>query len=391
MCTEPGRLPLLTLLSQALVAFTIEFDNEAEHQLPHRTSRHGATASGGVWLVSMVMWLNCMRYVSAEPITVADLVRRARTPTNLDGMRRWGYVRLTPDPADRRSRPPDRDLLISATTKGLAAQQVWRPLTDTIEARWRERHGTGPIGGLTEALRVLAGALGSGLPDCLPILGPGLYGRDTGPSARRAPGRRQSGEDGRDAEAGGAADAEAGGAADVSGLALPWLLSRVLLAGANECEQDSPVSVAVAADLLRVLHQDGTRIRDLPEHSGVSAEGLAMATGLTGKRRLTVIESGADGQRWKMIRLTDRGAAVRQAGLDRISSIEAGWQARFGPDAVARLRAPLEQLVGGGGADSPLWRGLRPYPGSWRASMRPPLTLPHYPMVLHRGGYPDGS
>ena len=22
---------------------------------------------------------------------------------------------------------------------------------------------------------------------------------------------------------------------------------------------------------------------------------------------------------------------------------------------------------------------------------RPPRVLPHYPMVLHRGGYPDGS
>jgi hypothetical protein len=382
MRTEPGRLPLLTLLSQALVAFTIEFDNEAEHQLPHRTSRHGATAGGGVWLVSMVMWLNCMRYVSAEPMTVADLVRRARTPTNLDGMRRWGYIRLAPDPAGRRSRPSDRDLLVSATTKGLAAQQVWQPLTATIEARWRERHGAGPIGGLTEALRVLAGPLGGGLPDCLPILGPGLYGRDAGPSVRRAHGR-QPGEDGRAAEA----DA----AADVSGLALPWLLSRVLLAGANEFEQDSPVSLAVAADLLRVLHQDGIRVRDLPERSGVSAEGLAMATGLTGKRKLTVIESGADGQRWKMIRLTDQGAAVRQAGQDRITSIEAGWQARFGPDAIARLRAPLEQLAGGGGPDSPLWPGLQPYAGNWRASVRPPVTLPHYPMVLHRGGYPDGS
>jgi hypothetical protein len=30
-----GRLPLPTLLSHALVAFTIEFDNEFEHQVPH--------------------------------------------------------------------------------------------------------------------------------------------------------------------------------------------------------------------------------------------------------------------------------------------------------------------------------------------------------------------
>ena len=36
-------------------------------------------------------------------------------------------------------------------------------------------------------------------------------------------------------------------------------------------------------------------------------------------------------------------------------------------------------------------RGLEPYPDNWRADVRPPQALPHYPMVLHRGGFPDGS
>jgi hypothetical protein len=34
---------------------------------------------------------------------------------------------------------------------------------------------------------------------------------------------------------------------------------------------------------------------------------------------------------------------------------------------------------------------MQPYPDGWRASVRAPATLPQYPMVLHRGGYPDGS
>ena len=38
-----------------------------------------------------------------------------------------------------------------------------------------------------------------------------------------------------------------------------------------------------------------------------------------------------------------------------------------------------------------LFGGLEPYPDNWRASVRRPATLPHFPMVLHRGGYPDGS
>jgi len=60
-------LPLATLLSPALVAFTIEFDNEAEPQMAHRTTTHGSTHGStagshqGPWLVSLAMWENCMR------------------------------------------------------------------------------------------------------------------------------------------------------------------------------------------------------------------------------------------------------------------------------------------------------------------------------------------
>jgi hypothetical protein len=59
---------------------------------------------------------------------------------------------------------------------------------------------------------------------------------------------------------------------------------------------------------------------------------------------------------------------------------------------ICSLRGALERLVGEGNAQaSPLFRGLEPYPDGWRASVGKPATLPHYPMVLHRGGFPDGS
>ena len=91
----PGALSLASLLSHALVAFTIESDNEAEHRLPHRTTDHGASGHGdGAWLVSLVMWENCLRHVTDQPITVGELETRARTGTNLDGMRRWGYITI---------------------------------------------------------------------------------------------------------------------------------------------------------------------------------------------------------------------------------------------------------------------------------------------------------
>jgi hypothetical protein len=52
----------------------------------------------------------------------------------------------------------------------------------------------------------------------------------------------------------------------------------------------------------------------------------------------------------------------------------------------------LEPIVGDTElASSPLRVGLRAPPGTWRAARAEPLTLPHHPLVLHRGGYPDGS
>ncbi|MGB9030669.1 MAG: hypothetical protein WCC27_11165, partial [Acidobacteriaceae bacterium] len=140
MTTQP---PLAALLSFALVAFTIEFDNETDHRLPHRTTNFGpsAGATGGPWLVSMVMWFNCMRFVTEEGIAVRDVERLARTRTNWDGMRRWGYVFFEPDPADRRPKPPSSALLVRATAKGRTAQKLWAALVPGIEQRWRRRFG----------------------------------------------------------------------------------------------------------------------------------------------------------------------------------------------------------------------------------------------------------
>jgi hypothetical protein len=38
-----------------------------------------------------------------------------------------------------------------------------------------------------------------------------------------------------------------------------------------------------------------------------------------------------------------------------------------------------------------VFEGLNPYPECWRAKEKPITALPHQPLVMHRGGYPDGS
>jgi hypothetical protein len=60
-----SRLPLSALLPQALLAFTIELDNEFERRMPHRTANHGKTAGDlpTPWLGSFVLWANFLRFV----------------------------------------------------------------------------------------------------------------------------------------------------------------------------------------------------------------------------------------------------------------------------------------------------------------------------------------
>src|SRR5580658_6888261 len=92
------RLPLPTLVSFAIVAFTIEFDNESEHRIPHFTTRYGSVegALPKPWLASMAMYLNCMHFLDATGISARELVRRARAVTTFSGMPRWGYISVKP-------------------------------------------------------------------------------------------------------------------------------------------------------------------------------------------------------------------------------------------------------------------------------------------------------
>src|SRR5450432_2652578 len=174
-----AALPLPTLLSQAVVAFTIELDNEAEGQIRHRTTLHGlskksSSKSGAAdslnapWLVSSIMWSNCMRFVGEDGVRVGELEELARTKTNLDGMQRWRYITVEPDPADPRARPPLSDWVIRATPVGRRAQEVWRPLFGVIEQRWQQRFGKDEIDQLRKPLSELVSQIDAELPGVLP-------------------------------------------------------------------------------------------------------------------------------------------------------------------------------------------------------------------------------
>ncbi len=370
---NPGSLPLSALLSQVLVAFIIEFDNESEHRMPHWTTNRTPKADSvdAPWLVSMAMWENCMRYVGENGVTVRELNRLARTTTNLNGMERWGYIVVEPDPADRRPKPPRRDWLIRATPAGRKAQEIWPALFGVIDKRWQMRFGKPEIIQLRETLGALIRRIDVELPDCPPILGYGLARTDA-EYIRRASAPSEDN--------------------DTSRLPLSALLSRALLAFAIEFERESDLSLAVSANVVRVLDETGVRVRDLPRVSGVSKELIKVSLGFLQKRGCILIVSDPAVKGTKSVRLTLKGLRAQHSYHQRVGIIEERWQAHFGKDSIRELRNSLERLVGEATFQrSPLSAGLEPYADGWRASVPKPDTLPHYPMVTHRGGFPDGS
>jgi hypothetical protein len=359
-------LALSTALSHALIAFTVELDNEFERRLGE--SGHAPRVT------SLVMWSNFMRFIG-DGITVAELptasgIPRARTLSTLGGMERWRYVTVDPDldPAAKRdgygsARGLRPEWVVRLTGAGHAAEAIWRPLPAEIEERWRERFGAGAIDELRLSLEATVGQLDTALPEYMPIVG--------GASWR-------------------AADAVTFDERERSGrLPLYALLSQVLLGYTLDFERESELALPLSANVVRVLDEAGVSVKELPVRAGVSKEAVAMALTSLKKTGHVVVEA-------KTVRLTAAGREAEEDAPQLHAEVEAAWD---GATSVSRLRAALAAVL-----DRPdvLARGLRPHPGGWRGTKSylaqteavledPTAALPRYPMVLHRGGWPDGS
>lgn len=363
--------PLSVLLSQVLLAFTIEFDNEFELQMSKTYARP--------FKVSIAMWSNFMRYVRSEGTSVGEIAQRRCSDLKaaasvVGGMERWGYITVDHDPAT--GVPPMRkgfgsaagvkaSTVIWPSMVGVLAIERWTSLVAETEGRWRTRFGDTTVERLRDVLRAIDGASEEALPRFLPIVG-GLMFADV---VRDATTKEPDDE-------------------------LPALLARVLLAFTLECEHGAPISLPIGENVLRVLGDKPFAVKDLPMLTGVSKE--AVSTSLTTLRNLgATLEAPAPGGRGKAVTLTSAGGDIRRELERRISETEARWDERFG---LAHLRGVLAALLDHDAFSS----GLVTPPGGWRAEKRyAPLTdafvkdaragLPRYPMVLHRGGWPDGS
>ncbi|HXW51686.1 MAG TPA: hypothetical protein VEJ41_06810 [Candidatus Acidoferrales bacterium] len=359
-----------TLLSHVLVAFTIEFDNEAERRLPHRTTSQRVAArrsAGGPWLVSLVMYANLMQFVQEDGVRVADLQRLARVQNlSLEGMRRWGYITLD---GSREKKRVAQETVVRPTEAGRRAQQICRPLAAHVEKRWRAQFGDKAIDDVRSALQALVQRLELALPDYFPVLG---YGLRVAAVATWRAGSRPSGFAHRD-------------------VPLFTLVSQVLLAFTLAYERSADVSLAIGANVLRVLGEDAVRVRDLPRLSGVSKESIKMSVGFLTRRGDAVVESDRE-TLVPTVRLTPKGVRSKAAYTELVVTVEERWKQRFGAARVRALRNSLERLVGDpADASSPLFERLVLNPDGWRARLPTREVLPHHPMVLHRGGFPDGA
>jgi len=126
-------------------------------------------------------------------------------------------------------------------------------------------------------------------------------------------------------------------------LPLCALLSKPLLALAFHYERDAAVSLAIGANVLRLVGDDGVLVRDLPRASGVSKEAIAMATNFLCKQGYAVMQTE---NRARRLTLTANGGRARDAYRDRLARVGEAWRKRFGERAIDRLQDVLEEIAG---------------------------------------------
>lgn len=366
--------PLSSQLSRTLVAFTIEADDEFEHRMPHRTTNHGATAGDGddeaPWLVSLLMWSMCMRFIPADGTPVRSYARSAwwLTPKGVSTTLRrmagwWGYLSVEDPPGPEPAAKAKGARIIGPTAGGRRARDAWHPLIEQIEGRWSDRLGPAPVQALRAALEDLLVQVDRPLPDCLR-----LYEVDLD---RRPPGRPQV------------------------AASLPGLLAQAILAFELEFESALLVPMAVCGNVLRVLGEgaaDGMPVKELAARTGLARDGAEAGLRALERRQLATVRADPAGRRLRVATLTRAGVDRHRQATELTGVIEDRWRERYGRRCLAALGAALAPVAGDPGDPAgPLWDGLYRYPEGWRSSLPRPDTLPHHPAVSHRGGYLDGA
>jgi hypothetical protein len=338
--------PFSMLLSQVWIAFAIEADGAVEAGATDRVRR--------LFRISLAMWCNGLRFIDGDGITVGDLSARAHARCNIGGLERWGWITVGDTGAGRRDgygtgRGVTAGTVLRPTRAGAYARRLWPQTVADVEQRWQARFGTGVVGRMRAALP-FAGQMPWSPPEVHPPDGFRTHVVD--------------------------------GPADDGDVPLPGLLGRALTALTLELERDAAVSMPVAADVLRVIGGDVIRLRDLPALSGLSKEAIAMVTGYLGRAKLAELRAP------RSIMLTASGRGALDAYRDRAAGPGDGALQACLTEILSQREALAEGLRPAEGC----WRGEKPYLAQTRRVLADPVAaLPWHPMVLHRGGWPDGS
>jgi len=175
---------------------------------------------------------------------------------------------------------------------GQVAIELWPAAIETVESRWERRCGAALTRAETEAVR-LAAMTGVAMPEGLPS------GWMKGDWRQFPPGTPEEPSQGR----------------------LAVALGRALLAVTIAYEQRSAVPLALAANTLRVIEDDGTPVGELHARSGISPETTGLqCTALTAHRFAELTSDPT--RRGKVLRLTAKGKAAQEAHANTSDEIE---------------------------------------------------------------------
>jgi len=336
--------PLSALLSQVLVAFTLELDDEFEKQM-RESGYAGASLSG-------VIWSTLMRFLKGANLSVRNLAAQALSSEN--------SVKFEADPADERpiATRPHRltgrllrdgwgsgrgirsDWIVRPTAKGCRAIEIWTPLFDEIESRWLARFGRDEIGTLRLSLEEIAAQLDVDLP----------HGIST---------RLEQDE-----------TFQPRSIQDAVRLPLPALLSQLLLAFTLEVQPESRVPLWLCANTLRVLSDQPIPESEIPRLTGCSPETSGIGWQI---KPFIVVGSAPPPRRGKLVRLSPLGLLARENYYHVAAAIEKRWETRFGKRKIRRLRESLCGLFVPRGPERLLIaEGLIPPQGNVRSGTQAP-------------------
>ncbi len=324
--------PLSALLSQILVSYTVELDGEFERRMLQTQSLCAR--------LSLVTWLNVLRFLADGPVSVRTLASRALTTeadvaAGLGCLERWGAVVLQPGmrAGFGSGRGIRADWPVRLTASGETAAGIWLGLVPEIDARWSKRFGDEATR-LRRSLEAIEHQIDLELPQGLPLAV--LKLPKFGP-------RRSAAED---------------------GLPLPVLFSRVLLAFALDFERESHTPIALCANAIRVLSDEPVPEAEIPKRTGCSQETAGI--GWQHKPYIIVERDPLRG-RGKFVRLSEAGIKAQQEYYRRTREIEDEWNKHFSA-ATKEVRKSLTTLLKRG----ELADGLKPPPGTTRAGAQTP-------------------